>query len=61
MTYKERVQDEIKEERLRGLWQKICEAYEQSGVEQIKSVLISRIDEMKKDYGKQLKNLEKML
>ena len=61
MTYKEKVQDEIKEEKLRNLWQKICEAYVQGRVEQIKSTLISRIDEIKKDYKQQLENLKKML
>ena len=62
MAYKERVQDEIKEEeKLRNLWQEICEAYEQGGVEQIKSALSSQIDKIKKDYEQLLKNLKEML
>lgn len=61
MTYKERLQDEIKEEKLRNLWQEICESYEQGGVEQIKSTLNSRIDKIKKDYEQLLENLEKRL
>jgi len=61
MTYKEKVQNEIKEEKLRNLWKEICESYEQGGVEQIKSTLNSRIGKIKKDYGQLLENLEKML
>ena len=61
MAYRDRVQGEIKKEELRNRWQKICEAYVQGGVEQIKSTLISRIDEIKKDYKQQLENLKKML
>jgi len=61
MTYKERLQDEIKEEKLRNLWKEICESYEQGGVEQIKSTLNSRIGKIKKDYEQLLENLEKML
>jgi len=61
MTYKEKVQNEIKEEKLRNLWQEICESYQQGGVEQIKSTLNSRIDKIKKDYEQLLENLEKML
>jgi hypothetical protein len=61
MTYKERLQDEIKEEKLRNLWQEICESYEQGGVEQIKSTLNSRIGKIKKDYEQLLENLEKRL
>ena len=61
MTYKEKIQDEIKEENLRNLWQEICESYEQGGVEQIKSTLNSRIGKIKKEYGQLLENLEKML
>lgn len=61
MAYKERVQAEIKEEKLRNLWQEICEFYEQGGVEQIKLVLNSRIGKIKKDYGEILEEIEKML
>ena len=61
MTYKEKVQKEIKKEKLRNLWQEIYESYEQGGVEQIKSTLNARIGKIKKDYEKLLENLEKML
>jgi len=61
MTYKEKVQKEIKEEKLRSLWQEICKSYEQGGVEQIKSTLNSRIGKIKKDYEQLLENLGKML
>jgi len=61
MTYKEKVQNEIKEEKLRNLWKEICESYEQGGVEQIKSTLKSRIGKIKKDYEQLLENIEKML
>jgi len=61
MTYKEKVQNEIKKDELRNLWKEICESYEQGGVEQIKSTLNSPIDKIKKDYGQLLENLEKML
>ena len=61
MTYKEKVQDEIKEEKLRNLWQEICKSYEQDGVEQIKSTLNSRIAKIKNDYEQLLENLKKML
>ena len=61
MAYKEKIQDEIKEGKLRNLWKKICESYEQGGVEQIKSTLNSRIGKIKKDYEQLLENLEKML
>jgi len=61
MIYKEKVQNEIKEEKLRNFWKEICESYEQGGVEQIKSELNSRIGKIKKDYEQLLENLEKML
>ncbi|HUU87958.1 MAG TPA: hypothetical protein VMX17_09405 [Candidatus Glassbacteria bacterium] len=61
MDYKERLQEEIKEEKLRNLWQEICESYEQGGVEHIKLSLNSRIGKIKKDYEQLLENLEKML
>ena len=61
MPYKEKVQKEIKKEKLRNLWKEICESYEQGGVEQIKSTLNSRICKIKKDYEQLLENLEKML
>lgn len=60
MAYKEKIQNEIKEEKLRNLWQEICESYEQGGVEQIKLVLNSRTGKIKKDYEQLLEKLEKM-
>lgn len=61
MAYKERLQNEIKEETLRNLWQEICKSYEQGGVEQIKSTLNSWIGKIKNDYEQLLENLKKML
>ena len=61
MAYKERVQNEIKEGKLKNLWQEICASYEQGGVEQIKLVLNSQTAKIKKDYGQLLEKLEKML
>jgi len=61
MAYKEKVQGEIKEEKLRNLWQEICESYEQGGVEQVKSTFNSQIGKIKKDYEQLLEELEKML
>jgi len=61
MAYKERLQDEIKEEKLRTLWQEICESYEQGGVGQIKSALNFQIGKIKKDYEQLLEDLGKML
>ena len=39
MAYKEKVQNEIKKDNLKNLWEKICESYEQGGKEQITSIL----------------------
>ncbi len=61
MTYKKKVQKEIKDEKLRDLWKEICESYEQGGVEQIKSTINSQIGKIKVDYEQLLENLEKML
>lgn len=61
MTYKEELQKEIKEEKLRNLWQDICESYEQGGVEKIKKELNSRTEKIKKDYKQVIEELEKML
>ena len=61
MTYKEKVQKEIKEEKLRNLWQKICEAYVKGGVEQIKLELDSLVGELKENYKQVLEKLKKML
>jgi len=61
MAYSDRVQGEIKKEELRNLWQKVCEAYMHGGIEQIKSILISRIDDIKRNYQEQLENLNKMI
>ena len=60
MAYEERVQDEIKEEKLRNFWQEICESYEKGGVEQIKLVINSRIGKIKEDYVQLLEKLKRM-
>lgn len=61
MGYKERVQNELKEKKLKGLWQEICESYEQGGLEQVKSMLDSLTFQIKKDYKELLQTLEKKL
>lgn len=61
MAYKEKVQNEIKKDESRELWEKICESYEQGGVEQIKLTLNERTSEVKKDYKQQIEKLERML
>lgn len=61
MAYKEKIQNGIKKDELRDLWEKICESYEKGGVEQIKSILNQRISKFRKDYQQQIEKLEKML
>jgi len=61
MVYKEKVQNEIKKDDLKNLWQEICESYEQGGVEKIKKELNSRTEKIKKDYKQVIEELEKML
>ncbi len=61
MAYKEKVQNEIKKDELKNLWEEICESYEQGGAEQIKSTLHGRIINIKENYRGVLENLEKML
>ena len=61
MNYKEELQKEIKEEKLKNLWEKICESYEQGGVEKIKKELNSLTEKIKKDYKQVIEELEKML
>jgi len=61
MNYKEELQKEIKEEKLKNLWGNICESYEQGGVEKIKKELNSQAEKIKKDYKQVIEELEKML
>jgi len=61
MGFKEKVQDKIKEDKLRSLWHEICESYEQGGIAQIKASLDSQVDKIKKDYMQQLEDLKKMI
>ena len=61
MTYKEKIQREIKEDKLRELWEKIAESYEQGGVDSIKMELNSLTEKIKNDYNKVLAKLENML
>lgn len=61
MAYKEKVQNEIKKDESRNLWEKICQSYEQGGVEQIKLALNKRISKFRKDYQEQIEKLEEML
>ena len=61
MAYKEKVQNKIKKDELKNLWEKICESYEQGGMEHVKSTLNERISTINKDYQEVLKKLEEML
>lgn len=61
MGYEEKVEDEIKQEELRDLWQKISSSYEQGGNDQVKSDINSLLNEIKKDYKQILERLGKML
>lgn len=61
MAYKEKVQNRIKKDELRDLWEKIYESYEQGGAGQIKLILDQRISKFRKDYQQQIEKLEKML
>jgi len=61
MTYKEKVQNKIKKDELRILWENIFESYEQGGVEQIKLTLNELISSVKQDYKKLIEKLEKIL
>ena len=61
MAYKEKVQNKIKKDELRNLWEKIYESYEQGGVEQIKLTLNELISSVKQDYKELIEKLEKIL
>lgn len=61
MDYKEKVQNKIKKDELRNLWENIFESYEQGGVEQIKLTLNELISSVKQDYKELIEKLEKTL
>jgi len=61
MTYKEKIQREIKEDNLRELWEKIAESYEQGGVDSVKVKLNSIAEKIKDDYENALEDLKNML
>ena len=61
MTYREKVQNEINNEKLIKLSEKICEAYEQGGVEQVKSTIDGRLDTINRDYQEVIKKLGELL
>lgn len=61
MNYKERIQDEIKKEELRDLWQKIYEAYQEGGARKIELKLNSLVASLKENYKQTLKKLQEML
>jgi hypothetical protein len=61
MTYKEKVLDEIKKDKLKKLWEEICDAYEKGGSDGIESLLNSKIEKVKKEYNQLLNDLEKIL
>ncbi|GAH08269.1 unnamed protein product, partial [marine sediment metagenome] len=61
MAYKEKIQNKIKKDELRNLWENIFESYEQGGVEQIKLTLNELISSVKQDYKELIEKLEKIL
>lgn len=61
MPYKEKVNGEIDKDELKNLWEKICEAYEQGGSEQVELVLDELASNFKIDYQKSFENLEEIL
>ena len=66
MNYNEAVQKKItgeatESDRRKELWEKILNAYEQSGEDAIKSVLIKRSDTITQEFDKLLKQLGKKL
>jgi hypothetical protein len=61
MSYKEKIQDEIKKEELRDLWQKMYKAYEEGRVGQIELELNSFVIKLKESYKQALKKLEEIL
>jgi len=61
MGYKEKVEEEIKKDKLKNLWREIFEAYERGGVEEIKLKLNSITGELIENYKQLLERLVKML
>ena len=61
MVYKKKVQNKIKKDKLRILWEDIYKSYEQGGVEQIKLTLNELISSVKQDYKELIEKLEKIL
>lgn len=61
MRYKELVLKELKETKLKNLWQEIYKAYEQGGIEQVKIELDSLLYQKKKEYKHLLQMLEKYI
>jgi len=61
MGYKEEVKNELKRDELKGIWEEICEAYEEGGVFQLKSKLDSQTHQIKKEYKQLIKALEEKL
>ena len=61
MDYKEKVQNKIKKDELRILWENILESYERGGVEQIELTLNELINTVKQDYKELIEKLEKIL
>lgn len=61
MAYKEKIQNKIKKDELRILWENIYKSYEQGGVEQIKLILNELISSVKQDYKELIEKLEKIL
>lgn len=65
MSYKEKVQNKIQsfertEERTL-LWEEICSAYEEGGVEQVEARIAEKVDSFKTNFDAAVKKLQQML
>lgn len=66
MSYKEKVQDKIPSsvESLEGrikLWEEVCSAYEQGGVEQVGSRLNDKMKNLEERFEQVIEKLQQML
>jgi len=66
MSYREKVQDRIRgsversEKRVK-LWEEVCSAYEQGGVEQVESRLTEKMESLKERFEEVIERLQQML
>jgi len=61
MDYKQAVQAQLKDSKARGVWQKICAAYEEGGNEAVKTMLAGQADEVTGDYSRAMEALKKRM